>query len=262
MKPPRPATGPASRKGPTTAAPGALTSPASRDARGRGPRVLITAGPTHEPIDRVRFIGNRSSGKMGLAIARAAAAAGWRVRLLLGPVPTTPHDPAVTVERFQTTEELRALLAKRMPTTDVLVMAAAVADYRPDPADTDLKGKIRRKGEGLTLKLVSTPDLLQEAASRRRAGQVLVGFALEPARGLEKAARGKLERKGVDFVVANPLETMDSADIDGMLVGREGQTRAPGRRLSKDAFAAWLIAQLADAVGTRKRPRSSSRGQA
>lgn len=247
---------------PSAPAPGALPPPGPSVAAARGPRVLITAGPTHEPIDRVRFIGNRSSGKMGISIAQAAAAAGWRVRLLLGPVPTPVNDPAVKVERFQTTEELRTLLTKRMPSTDVLVMAAAVADYRPDPADTDLSGKIRRKGQGLTLRLVSTPDLLQEVASGRRPGQVLVGFALEPRQGLEAVARAKLERKGVDFIVANPLETMDAADIDGVLVGRDGATHSPGRRLSKGDFAAWLIARLTAEVGAGPRRRSPARGQA
>jgi phosphopantothenoylcysteine decarboxylase/phosphopantothenate--cysteine ligase len=203
--------------------------------------LLITAGPTHEPIDAVRFLGNRSSGRVGIALADEAARRGWSVTLLLGPVTRTPSDSRVRVVRFRTCSDLERLLAEEAPKCAVLVMAAAVADYRPKVDPSFFGGKFRRKNENLTLELEPTPDLLAQVASRRKAEQLLVGFALEPREELLASARLKLERKKVDLVVGNPLETMDGETIEAVVLGRDGtETRTAGV-ISKADFAPWLM---------------------
>lgn len=226
-----------------------------RARKGRGRRLLVTAGPTQEPIDAVRYIGNRSSGRLGVAVAEAGAERGWGVLLLLGPTPIEPSDPRVKVERFRTTSDLRAQMARNLPDADVLVMAAAVADFRPVVAESELSGKNRRSESGLTIRLEATPDLLAESVAHRRAGQLMVGFALEPRERLAESARSKLERKGVDLVVANPLETMDSPSIEATVFGRAGTGLETGRStdgpIPKPAFAVWLmqlIEEQTDAV--------------
>lgn len=214
------------------------------DAGPGATRLLITAGPTHEPIDDVRYLGNRSSGRLGIALADAAAARGLHVMLLLGPTHRTPSDSRVQVERFQTTSELESLLDRQFARCDVLVMAAAVSDYRPvvDAATLALAdGKLRRAPEGLTLRLEPTPDLLAECAGRRRAGQTVVGFALEPRARLLESARSKLARKRVDLIVANPKETMDAEGIEATVLGADGTERATPGVIAKEAFAGWLL---------------------
>lgn len=219
---------------------------ASTSSTADGPKgsILITAGPTHEPIDAVRFIGNRSSGRLGVALADEAARRGWRVTLLLGPVGLAPTDPRVKVERFRTCADLQGLLARHTPGISVLVMAAAVADYRPKVDPSFFGGKFRRLSTNLTLELEPTPDLLAEVAARRTPGQYLVGFALEPREELLASARAKLERKGVDLVIANPLETMDSPTIEAIAVGREGSETRTAGVLPKAEFAAWLLSLI------------------
>lgn len=214
--------------------------------------LLLTAGPTQEPIDEVRYLGNRSSGRLGVALADAAAGRGWRVTLLLGPTTRTPADSRVNVRRFRTTAELQALLTRFWPDSHVLVMAAAVADFRPvpDPAQLARAGGKLRRGSGWTLHLEPTPDLLQGCAATRRTGQVLVGFALEPESRLEESAREKLERKGLDLIVANRLETMDAEQIDAKLFGRGGLEASTNGPVSKTAFADWLLDRI-DAITPR-----------
>lgn len=204
-------------------------------------RLLITAGPTHEPIDAVRFLGNRSSGRMGVAIADAARARGWSVTLLLGPTHLEPSDTHVRTLRFRTAADLQALLRAHTPHADVLIMAAAVADYRPKPNPAMADGKFRRSNAPLSLELEPTPDLLAEAASHRRPDQFFVGFALEPRQDLLASAHAKLTRKKVDLVVANPLETMDSPSVEATLLAADGsRTDTPGA-MPKTAFAPWLL---------------------
>jgi phosphopantothenoylcysteine decarboxylase / phosphopantothenate---cysteine ligase len=215
-------------------------------------RLLVTAGPTHEPIDAVRFIGNRSSGKLGIALAETAAERGWKVCLLLGPTPRTPSDPRVRVHRFQTTSDLQGLLSQHLSDATVLVMAAAVADFRPKVDPAALTGKNRRTEAGLTLQLEPTPDLLAGCVKARRPGQLLVGFALEPRDRLLESARAKLERKGIDLVVANPLETMDAPTIEATVLGRAGTSLHAGRAtdgpMPKTAFAVWLMRLIEEQV--------------
>jgi phosphopantothenoylcysteine decarboxylase/phosphopantothenate--cysteine ligase len=207
-------------------------------------RLLITAGPTHEPIDAVRYLGNRSSGRLGVALADAAVRRGWTVTLLLGPTPRMPSDSRVRLHRFRTTADLEGLLATHLPHADVLVMAAAVADFRPRVEPGMLEGKHRRSKDGMALTLDPTPDLLAGCAARRRPGQVLIGFALEPRERLLASAREKLQRKGVDAIIANPLETMDGDTIEAVMVLRNGTDRQTEGAVGKDQFAGWLLDAL------------------
>ncbi len=217
-------------------------------------RLLITAGPTQEPIDAVRYLGNRSSGRLGVALAETAADRGWRVTLLLGETGRTVDHPHVRVVPFRTTADLRAALAEYSPECDALVMAAAVADYTPtavgppgdlQPVREDSSGqKIRRVGEKLIIELEPTPDLLAEVVSRRHPGQLMVGFALEPADRLVESAMRKLKKKGVDLIVANPLETMDATVIEAKLIGPEGAVAQTDGAIHKRAFAEWLLEKL------------------
>lgn len=169
-----------------------------------GHRILVTAGPTHEPIDPVRFVGNRSSGKMGVAIATEAHARGAHVTLILGPG-AVEAPVGVEVVRIETAEQLREAVLARAADADAIVMAAAVADFRPKAvADAKLK-----KDQGVPeIVLEPTPDVLAELGERRRADQILVGFAAE-THDVEATGREKLRRKGADLIVAN-------------LVGRDG----------------------------------------
>lgn len=226
------------------------------------PRLLIAAGPTHEPIDAVRYVGNRSSGRMGIALAEQAAARGFPATLLLGPTQLRPETSShLTVIRFQTAAELHELLTEHWPQHDVLIMAAAVADFRPvrphadESTPTVPPTKLRRTGFALTITLEPTPDLLASLAEQTRADQTVIGFALEPADQLLAAASEKLSRKKLDAIVANPLETMDAADISATLVFRDGHHTAAPPNLPKRDFATWLLDQL-DTI--RRAGRSAS----
>lgn len=228
-------------------------------------RLLITAGPTYEPIDSVRFIGNRSSGRLGSALADHAAHAGWRVTLLLGPNATEPFNPGVELVRFRSAADLESLLAEHLPGCDVLIMAAAVADYRPKPATVASGAKHRRGDEPLVLRLESTPDLLAGCSARARPDQLLVGFALEPEVELLASARAKLQRKSIDLIVANPLETMESPAIRARLIGNpdrgcpmDEQTDGP---IPKEAFAGWLLEHLTP-LALQRAGSEPARGQA
>lgn len=218
-------------------------------------RILITSGPTYEPIDAVRFIGNRSSGRLGSALADESARRGWKTTLLLGPAARQPSDSSVTIRRFQTTSDLEALLAEELPGHDVLIQAAAVADFRPKLEPGALEKKHRRKAEGLTLHLEPTPDLFAQCTSRRRPDQLMVGFALEPEADLMASAHAKMARKGADLVVANPLETMDSDMIRATVIGAPGTGLEAGvateGRLTKAEFAVWLLNIIAEQLHAR-----------
>lgn len=218
----------------------------------RTPSLLITAGPTREPLDAVRYLGNRSSGRLGIELASAAARRGWATTLLLGPTSLGCNDTRVETIRFSSTAELGALLDRHTPRCDCLLMAAAVADFRPSQdASAPQTTKLRRRDGGLTLHLEATPDLLAQAARGRRPGQLLVGFALEPRERLIDAAKAKLTRKGVDLIVANPLETMDSDQIEARLIEKTSDPTKEPRiagstegAISKQDFAIWLLDHL------------------
>lgn len=211
-----------------------------------GLRVLITAGPTHEPIDAVRYIANRSSGRLGIAIAEASVARGWSTTLLLGPTARVPADSRVRVIRFRTTADLERRLMEEFPSSDVFIQAAAVADYRPIASERDAESvKIRRSSSSLKLELEPTPDLLAAMASRRSGDQTIVGFALEPAERLLASATEKLERKRLDMVVANPLETMDSDSVQATILTRRGERYATPGAIEKQRFGGWLLDLIA-----------------
>ena len=179
-------------------------------APGPGPwdglRVLVTAGGTREPIDSVRFIGNRSSGRMGLALAAAAARRGAEVTLIAANV-ALPEPPGVRRIDVETAAELADAVAAEFGAAHVLIMAAAVADFRPRAA-TD--GKLTRHGTGeLELRLEETADVLAGVAAARRPGQTVVGFAAEHGAEAIARAREKLERKGLDAIVFNDISRAD-----------------------------------------------------
>lgn len=164
------------------------------------------------------------------------------VRLLLGPTPAMPTDSRIEVVRFQTTADLERLLQQHVPWCNVLIMAAAVADYRPKVQAVGQK--LKRSAAGLTLELEGTPDLLAGVSRTRRPDQLLVGFALEPADRLEASARDKLARKGLDLIVANELETMDAADVRAWVLSISGSTWQTPGHVSKQAFAKMLIERI------------------
>ncbi|MGI4742531.1 MAG: phosphopantothenoylcysteine decarboxylase [Janthinobacterium lividum] len=164
--------------------------------------VLLTAGPTYEPLDPVRFLGNRSTGKMGYALAEAFAAVGATVTLVSGPVALPPPaNPLVTTVRVETAQQMHEAAAQAAPLADVWVFAAAVADYRPAHVAAE---KIKKEGDTLTLELVKNVDIAATLGQTKRAEQFSVGFALETTNELAHA-QGKLHRKNFDLVVLNSL---------------------------------------------------------
>ena len=174
-----------------------------------GVRVLVTAGRTEEEIDPVRYISNRSSGKMGFALARRAAELGAVVTLIHGPVDVVP--PAVSaVSRIGSSAEMKRAVSKAFPKCDVLIMAAAVADFTPAAKSG---GKIRRGTGGMSLDLEPTADILAGLAGRKKDGQVVVGFALESGDG-EASARRKGTAKGCDYIILNMIGGGTGFDSD------------------------------------------------
>ena len=187
---------------------GLLTERDGRDLDLAGERVLITTGATVEEIDPVRFISNRSSGRMGFALAEAAHVRGAEVTVVAGS--TTATAPAgVRVLRARSAEEMRVAVLREIERASVFVAAAAVADYRPAAR---AEGKIKKSAAALTLTLEPTPDILAEVAGSRRDGLLVVGFAAETDNVVENA-RDKLLRKNLDAVVANDI-TQDGAGFD------------------------------------------------
>ncbi len=165
-----------------------------------GEHVLVTSGPTREPIDPVRYLSNRSSGKMGHAVATAALRRGARVTLIAGPTPLSPPPGAVYVP-VETAEEMREAALQHLPTATIVIKAAAVGDYRAkDPSTTKIKSK---KDEGLTLELAPNPDILKEIAARK-GSRFIVGFAAETD-DVRAHATAKLRGKGVDLLVVNDV---------------------------------------------------------
>jgi phosphopantothenoylcysteine decarboxylase/phosphopantothenate--cysteine ligase len=229
----------------------ALERMLSRSGVLAGRHVLVTSGPTHEPIDPVRYIANRSSGKQGHAIARAAAEAGARVTLVSGPV-GIPDPPGVDTVHVETARDMLAAVEAALP-ADIAIFAAAVADWRV--AET-AAGKMKKDGAAVpSLALVENPDILATVA-RRREGRppVVVGFAAETSNVIDYA-RAKLAKKGCDLIVANDVSAehgVMGGDRNSVhLVSAAGVETWP--TLSKDEVARRLVAHLAEAVA-EKRP--------
>jgi phosphopantothenoylcysteine decarboxylase / phosphopantothenate---cysteine ligase len=216
-----------------------------------GLRVLVTAGGTREPIDAVRFVGNRSSGRMGWALAEEAARRGAKVTVVAANVGLA-RRPGIDYADVTTAAELAAACRERFPTADVLLMAAAVADYRPATVRED-KIKKTDAGETMSLELERTEDVLTALAAERRPDQLLVGFAAESGGRAVEYARDKLERKRLDAVVVNDVSApgiaFDAPDNEVTIVTADGERHVP--RAAKAAVAANIL----DAVLSR---RSSS----
>ncbi|MBC7463348.1 MAG: bifunctional phosphopantothenoylcysteine decarboxylase/phosphopantothenate--cysteine ligase CoaBC [Actinobacteria bacterium] len=205
-----------------------------------GRKILITAGGTREPIDAVRYIGNRSSGKQGFAIAQAAFARGADVELIAANCPDLEIE-GVHITRVETTQEMQTVLEARFDLCDILVMCAAVADAKPAYVH---EGKLSKE-EYTSISLIKNPDLLAEMSSRRREGQVLVGFAAETQDHLE-SARAKMERKGVDILYVNDVTggAIFGSDITSGTI----LTRSGGKMEVNDAAKDTLADVLLDHV--------------
>jgi phosphopantothenoylcysteine decarboxylase/phosphopantothenate--cysteine ligase len=204
-----------------------LTRPAAAapSAELVGLRVLVTAGGTREPIDAVRFVGNRSSGRMGFALATTAASLGAAVTVVAANV-ALERDERVTYVDVETAAQLQAACAARFPAADVLLMAAAVADYRPARS---FAGKLKKAGdERMRVELERTPDILTGLAEGRQPGQTIVGFAAEHGPGALDYGREKLARKRLDAVVVNDVSRQDigfdAADNEVTILTAAGET--------------------------------------
>jgi phosphopantothenoylcysteine decarboxylase/phosphopantothenate--cysteine ligase len=207
----------------------------------RGKTVLVTAGPTREDIDPVRFLTNRSSGKMGYAVADAAARRGARVILISGPVELAPPDGAEIIH-VRTAEGMHRATLEHAPQASIVVMAAAVADYRVAAPAAE---KLKRAAGRVSLELEPTPDILS-ALARVKGNQILVGFAAETS-NLEENAAAKLERKNADIIVANDVTQQGAGfDVDTNIVTllfRDGH-RLPLPQMSKLAVANRLLDEI------------------
>ena len=208
----------------------------------KGKKVLVSAGPPHEPIDPVRFIGNSSSGKMGWAIARAFARQGADVDLVLGPAGLDTSFPNIRTTRVTTAAEMDAACRKIFPETDIAVMAAAVADFTP--AET-AREKIKKADGPEVIRLKPTNDILAGLGKMKKKGQVLVGFALETEDEMANA-RKKLEKKNLDMIVLNSLRDKGAGfgtDTNKItLLTRQNATNYPLK--SKDAVAEDILSAI------------------
>lgn len=203
-----------------------------------GERVLITAGGTREPVDPVRYLGNRSSGQMGLALADAAMEAGADVTLIAGPTIDMP-PVAYPVVRVETAQDMERAVTAESASTDVLIMAAAVADYRPATA-SEQKLKRQALGEDTVIALTENTDIL---AGVSRSGLLKVGFAAETEHLLEHAQR-KLERKGVDLLIANDaVATLGQAESEATMLRPDREPRSLPR-MAKSALAYEVIEEI------------------
>ena len=256
-------------------APGAVDPAANGATAGdehdwRGLRVLVTAGGTREPIDSVRFLGNSSSGRMGLALAEAAAARGARVTLIAANVALASGAPIVRRD-VGTAAELERACREEFPACDVLLMAAAVADFRPvAPRDGKIKkSAVAREGDAaLSLELEPTTDVLAALAGERRPQQTLVGFAAEHGERAVELARRKLVEKGVDAIVVNDISRADIGfDVDANEVtiltaaeapagaGASASSHANGARTVPRTSKAHVAQAILDAVWELRAPR-------
>ncbi len=210
-----------------------------------GQKILVTAGGTIEPLDPVRYIGNRSTGRMGYAIAEEAARRGAEVVLVSGP--TVLEDPAgVRVIRIETARQMREAVLAEFPTAAAVIKSAAVADYRPE---TVAGQKIKKSGDDLVLHLVRNPDILYELGQKKE-HQVLVGFAAETCK-VEEYARKKLAKKNLDFIVANDVSEKDAGfgvETNRIkLIDRAGRM-TPYPLMSKKELAGIILDHVAEAL--------------
>ena len=206
-----------------------------------GKRILITAGPTYEKIDPVRFIGNYSSGKMGFALAEECARRGAEVTLVAGPVALKTEHPNILRVNVESCQEMYDAATSAFPQQDAAILCAAVADFRPEHV---AEQKIKRVGETMDIHLVPNPDIAAELGRMKCNGQVLVGFALE-TNDEEANAKHKLEKKNLDFIVLNSLQNegtcFRSDDNQISIISRDGQQdyeRKPKQEVASDIIDA------------------------
>ena len=205
-------------------------------------RILVTAGPTRECIDSVRFITNASSGQMGYCVAASAAAAGHDVTLLSGPV-ALPTPPRCRRADFVSVADLKKQLDEHFPHCDAIVMAAAVGDFTVANQST---AKLHRTGAGISLTLVPTEDLLAGVGKIKREGQTIVAFAVEDGsvEQIEAKAGRKLISKNADYIVVNTPEAMAARESLAAIMSRDGLV-LPWSRRAKDELANAIVALLA-----------------
>ena len=211
-----------------------------KDLQGR--RIMITAGPTYEKIDPVRFIGNYSSGKMGFALAEECARRGAEVTLVAGPVALKTEHPNILRVNVESCQEMYDAATSAFPQQDAAILCAAVADFRPEHVADQ---KIKRVGQSMDIHLVPNPDIAAELGRMKREGQILVGFALE-TNDEETNAHHKLEKKNLDFIVLNSLKNKGtcfrSDDNQISIISRTGQQDY--ERKAKNEVASDIIDQL------------------
>ena len=214
-------------------------------------KVLVTAGPTREAIDPVRFVSNRSSGKMGYAVAEAALRAGHAVRLITGPVAIEPPRGAAVV-RVTTAAEMLAAVKRHVRGCDVLVMAAAVADWRPKKAAAR---KLKKSDGPPRIEWEATPDILKTLATMKKRSQVFCGFAAETDH-LAREAKRKLQEKNLDVIAANDVSKKGrgfESDRNALtMYGRDGTVRRTGLK-AKRACAEQLMAVVTEIVLSKKK---------
>ena len=210
----------------------------------RGKNVLIVSGPTHEHFDPVRFIGNPSSGKMGKALAEEAASAGARVTFVSGPVADSnlPAAADLEIHRVVSADEMLATAQKFYAQADIVIYAAAVADYKP--AEFHAQKLPKKEGE-LTLKLTATPDIAATLNRKKKTGQICIGFALQTSGG-EAKAREKLKKKKFDGIVLNSTDALGGeSGAYRFLSAREKSSFADWGTISKTGCAKKILAEVA-----------------
>ena len=209
----------------------------------KGRKALVTAGPTHEPFDPVRFIGNQSTGKMGVAVARELTQRGAEVELVLGPSSIEVNDSRIRVTRVQSAGEMYDACLKIFPSVQIAVMSAAVADYTPVSFSSE---KIKKNSETFTLELSRTKDILHALGEIKKPGQVLVGFALENA-DEASYARKKLKSKNADMIVLNSLNDAGAGfgfDTNQVTIFERSGEEIPYGQKSKQAVAKDIVDRI------------------
>lgn len=219
-------------------------------ARLHGLKILVTAGPTREFFDPVRFLSNPSSGKMGYALAEAAALLGAQVTLISGPVSLKPSDrlKKSTIISVVSAEDMYRAVIKIAAKMDIIIMAAAVSDYR---SVTYSSKKMKKSGKSVTLKMEPTKDILKELGRRKKAGQILVGFAAETNHVAENALK-KLQAKNLDFIVANHVGTEKSGfeiDTNEAILFASNNHHLALPSMSKEKMALKILHKISATVG-------------
>jgi phosphopantothenoylcysteine decarboxylase/phosphopantothenate--cysteine ligase len=208
-----------------------------------GKIVLVTAGPTYEPLDPVRFIGNHSSGKMGIAISKELATRGAKVDLILGPSSLPVDFPGILVHKINTAEDMFKKCTEKFPGSDIAIMSAAVADYTPAHPSNE---KIKKTSDKLVIELTKTKDILKTLGEKKHDGQVLVGFALETTKEREYALN-KLESKNADLIVLNSLNDEGAGfghDTNKITIFEKGGKEIPYERKSKQQVARDIVDRI------------------